>query len=105
MGTKKADAARYGICLLLISEMLQRSGDGHPEDLHGVLVAVDEVENLCEGSQDPRAGVEQVEGRDGVEVGKDGVHPDHPEHTGAEDDDDGGHNSLAKRGRRQWCSP
>ena len=40
--------------------VLQRRGDRLPEDFHGLLVAVDEIEDLRNGGQSPGAGVEQV---------------------------------------------
>ena len=63
---------------------------------HGLLVAVHKVQDLGKGGQGPAAGVQQVQRRDGVEVGKDGVHPDHTEHAGAHHHDDGGHHGLAQ---------
>ena len=57
---------------------------------------MDKIEDLRNGGQSPGAGVEQVERGNGVEVGEDGVYPDHPEHTGTHDDDDSGHHGLAQ---------
>ena len=66
------------------------------EESHGLLIAVHKVQDLGKGGQGPAAGVQQVQRRDGVEVGKDGVHPNHTEHAGAHHHNDGGHHGLAQ---------
>ena len=52
------------------------------EESHGLLVAVHKVQDLGKGGQGPAAGVQQVQRRDGVEVGKDGVHPAYTDYAG-----------------------
>ena len=66
------------------------------KDGHGLFVAVGEIYDLSKGGQCPAAGIQRIQGRDGVEVDEDGVHPDHPEHTGTKHHDDGGHHGLTQ---------
>ena len=67
---------------------LRFSGCAEGDD--DLFVAVEEIEDLGSARDDPGEGVEQVERGDGVEVGEDGVYPDHPEHAGTHYHNNGG---------------
>ena len=66
--------------------------------LHGAQAAeaVDEVADLCCGGQDPGERIEQVQRRDRVEMGEDGIYPYDAEHAGAEDHDDRGDKAASQ---------
>ena len=54
-----------------------------------------EVENLYHGGDGPGEDVQQVQRRNGVEVGKNRVNPDDPKNTGAQDYHNGRHGSFS----------
>ena len=59
------------------------------EDADRLPIAEDEVDDLGRCRQQPGEGVQQVQRRDRVEMRKDRVDPDHAEHTGAQNHNDG----------------
>ena len=63
---------------------------------HIALVSDAEVDILRHAGEYPGEHIQQIQGRDRVEVGKDGVDPDDPEHAGAQNDHNGGGHAAAQ---------
>ena len=63
---------------------------------HRLFIDADEIDDFCDGRQSPGERIQEIQGRDRMEVGEDRIHPDHTEHTGAEHDEDGRHDRLAE---------
>ena len=65
-------------------------------DPHRFFIDADEIDDFCDGRQSPGERIQEVQGRDRMEVGKDRIYPDHTEHTGAEHDEDGRYDRFAE---------
>ena len=70
----------------LLSHLRQRIALLQTES--GAAVAEHKIDDLCGGGQRPGAGIQQVERRDRVEVGKDRVDPRNAEYAGPQNYDD-----------------
>ena len=65
-------------------------------DPHRLFINMSEVHKLRNRRQSPGEWIQEVQGRNRMEVCKDRIHPDHTEHTGAEHHEDGRHDRLTE---------